>query len=290
MTQVEPNAEGRELQDIFGLHGEALAVVDIGSNAIEGAPPYRPLVEWGLAHVTGFEPQSETVFERPGERHLPYAIGNGKSVTFRTCAHSGWSSTLKPDASTLAVFNQYAPGARVTGEERMKTRRLDDIAEIERIDMLKIDIQGGELAVFNHGKAKLADTVFVHTEVAFMPLYEGQPGFGEVDVALRKQGFVPHTFWEYKRAIVSPFRIGNDPWQPIHQVLDGDIVYVRDFRKLEDLDLRQVKAMGLIAHLCYKSWDLAYFCVQHLQSRGELPQGACERYLAVVNRVMAEGA
>jgi len=282
-----PGEAGAELRQIFEFLDDMLSVVDIGSNSIEGTPPYRPLAEAGLAHVTGFEPQSDTVVTGPGETHLPYAVGNGKSVTFRTCAYSGWSSTLKPDAQTLSVFTQYIAPAQVIGEQKMKTRRLDDISEIDRIDLLKIDIQGGEMAVFRHGEKKLSDAVFIHTEVAFMPLYEGQPSFGEVDMALRKQGFIPHTFHGFKRAIVPPFQINGDPWKTLNQLLDGDIVYVRDFRKLEALDARQVKALGLIAHTCYQSWDLTYFCLQHLVERGVMSPESLERYLALVNRLMA---
>ncbi len=278
---------GEELRRIFEFPDDILSVVDIGSNAIEGAPPYRRMAEAGLARVIGFEPQQDTVVIGPAETHLPYAVGNGKSVTFRTCAYSGWSSTLKPDASSLNLFRQYARSAQVTGEEKMKTRRLDDIAEIERIDMLKIDIQGGELAVFKHGEKKLSDAVFIHTEVAFMPLYEGQPSFGEIDVALRKQGFVAHSFYHIKRSIIHPFLLDGDPLKPLNQLMDGDIVYVRDFRNPAELDVRQIKAMGLIAHTCYDSWDLAYYCLDHLVTRGILQRESLELYLGVVNRILA---
>ena len=50
------------------------------------------------------------------------------------------------------------------------TRRLDDISEIEHLDFLKIDVQGGELAVFHGGKSKLSETVAIQTEISFVPL------------------------------------------------------------------------------------------------------------------------
>jgi hypothetical protein len=73
----------------------------------------------------------------------------------------------------------------------------------------------------------------------------------------------------------------------LNQLMDGDIVYVRDFRNLEGMDVRRIKAMGIIAHACYESWDLAYFCLEHLVGRGELPQESRALYLGVVNRILA---
>ena len=60
--------------------------------------------------------------------------------------------------------------------------------------MLKIDIQGSELSVFQNGQEKLAEAVAIQTEVSFITWYLDQPSFGEVDLELRGQGFIPHCF------------------------------------------------------------------------------------------------
>jgi hypothetical protein len=39
-----------------------------------------------------------------------------------------------------------------------------------RLDFLKIDVQGGELAVFQGGISKLSETVAIQTEISFVPL------------------------------------------------------------------------------------------------------------------------
>jgi hypothetical protein len=97
---------------------------------------------------------------------------------------------------------------KAAGEVRdrvpVQTRRLDDIAEIEHLDFLKIDIQGGELSVLRNGAAKLAEAVMIQTEVSFVTLYRGQPPFGEIDAELRRQGFLPHCFAEVKDWPIAP--------------------------------------------------------------------------------------
>ena len=81
-------------------------------------------------------------------------------------------------------------------QERIKipTIRLDDVDEIKNIDYLKIDIQGGELEVFKNGVNLLKNCLVIHTEVKFLPMYEGQPLFSEVELFLRELGFVFTVF------------------------------------------------------------------------------------------------
>ncbi|MGZ3033425.1 FkbM family methyltransferase, partial [Pseudomonas aeruginosa] len=83
--------------------------------------------------------------------------------------------------------------ARIIADSRIATHRLDDIGEIDAMDYLKIDVQGSELAVFQNGRRRLAEVVVIQTEVSFLPLYKKQPVFGEIDLELRSQGFIPHA-------------------------------------------------------------------------------------------------
>jgi FkbM family methyltransferase len=115
----------------------------------------------GLCRVTGFEPQEQPLFELqrrkgPNERYLPYAVGDGGTYTLNICKASGMSSLFDPDPTTLKLFGILSQLGEVTRQVPLETRKLDDISEIEHLDFLKIDIQGGELKVFQGGAAKLA--------------------------------------------------------------------------------------------------------------------------------------
>ena len=164
------------------------------------------------------------------------------------------------------------------------TKRLDDISEIKNLDFLKIDVQGSELSVFRSGRHKLAEAIVIQTEVSFLPLYEHQPLFAEIDLELRSQGFIPHTFAAVKRWAIAPLMINSDPYQGLNQLLEADVVYVRDFSRAEVLTDEQLKHLALISHHCYRSFDLTLRCVLILEQRGSLKKGSHEHYTQLIGQ------
>ena len=192
-------------------------------------------------------------------------------------------STLEPYKKTFDVFNIYKKQAEVNKTIDVQTRKLDDIEEIENIDYLKIDIQGGELDVFKNGKFKLKKTLFIDTEVSFINLYNNEPTIGEVDIELRKFGLVPHTFRHISKNIIAPMVINNDPFKHLNQIVQADIIYVKDFREFEKLDDDDLKKICLIAHYCYSSWDLAFKCIHSLIERKNLSKNIITEYQKVLS-------
>lgn len=260
------------------------AVVDIGANPIDGDPPYKQMLQSGLCRVTGFEPQSDALAElhrQKGalETYLPYAVGDGETHLLRVAQESGMTSLLKPDAKRLGLFNGFPDWGTVIDEIEVSTHRLDDIDEIGEFDLLKIDIQGGELMTFQNGRRKLADAVAIHTEVSFVPLYKHQPVFGQVDLELRSQGFLPHTFSAVKRWAIAPMVFDGNFRRAQNQLLEADIVYVRDIAYPERLTDEQLSQLAMIAFHVYGSSDLALFCILQLSRRGRTSVDAGAQFL-----------
>jgi FkbM family methyltransferase len=255
-------------------------VVDVGANPIDSEPPYTSMLAAGLCRVTGFEPQHAPLLELQRnqgrhERYLPYVVGDGDAHTLHICRGSGMTSLLEPDPVPLDVFEYLKLPAQVIERVPVQARRLDDIAEIQQLDFLKIDVQGAELAVFRGGKAKLAETVAIQTEVSFMTLYKDQPTLGDVDSELRGRGFLPHCFAAIKLWPIAPC---VDPRRPLNQLLEADMVYVRDFTQAESMSDEQLKHLALIAHYCYRSFDLALRCAMLLERQQAVEAGTQQRY------------
>jgi FkbM family methyltransferase len=135
------------------------AVVDIGANPIDGDPPYKPLLARGACRVIGFD----------SRRHLPRSM-HARAILNSTCrtwsrrrrsetsrlSCPGMTSLLRPDPHMLSHFDRFPEFGRVLQEITVPTRRLDDIVEIDELDFLKLDVQGSELAIFRHGRTRVA--------------------------------------------------------------------------------------------------------------------------------------
>ena len=265
------------------------AIVDVGANPIDGDPPYKAMLAAGLCEVTGFEPQADALArleqkKGPRERYLPYALGDGSDGVLNVCELEGMTSLLVPDPAHLALFNLFPIWGTVKHQIPVTTRKLDDVAEIAHLDFLKMDVQGAERTVLAHGRAKLADTVMIQTEVSFVPLYQGQPVFGEIDLALRELGFLPHCVTGTKIWPISPMVVGDQPNRGIRQLLETDMVYVKDFSRPQNMSAEQWKHLALVAHHCYGSYDLALKAIVTLIEMGAVPDGSNKRYLASLRK------
>jgi FkbM family methyltransferase len=268
------------------------SIVDVGANPIDGDPPYKAMLAAGLAEVTGFEPQAEALArleekKGPRERYLPYALGDGSRGLLNVCELEGMTSLLVPDPQRLALFNLFPIWGQVKHQIPVDTRKLDDVAEIARMDFLKMDVQGSERAVLTHGRARLKDAVVVQTEVSFVPLYQDQPVFGEIDLLLRDAGFLPHSVTGTKLWPIAPMVVGDTPNRGIRQLLETDMVYVRDFSRPENMTAEQWKQLALVAHHCYGSYDLVLKSILTLIQMGALPDDAGKRYLATLPALAA---
>ncbi|MBO1520736.1 TDP-N-acetylfucosamine:lipid II N-acetylfucosaminyltransferase [Oceanisphaera pacifica] len=260
---------------------EKIVVVDIGANPIDGLPPYYNMLKSDMISLVGFEPQKEALkqlnkIKGPNELYLPYAVGDGNQATLYICQASGMTSTLKPNFDVLNQFQGYPEWAKIKEEEVIKTVRLDDLDEIKDIDWLKIDIQGGELTVFENAEEKLKNTLIIQTEVNFIQLYENQPLFAEIDQWMRNHGFILHTLLEERKRLYSPMVINNQIHNGINQLTTADAVYIKDIFSGEKSQKNELVKLAAILHHAYGSYDLAYKIIDKLDN------GSSEKYLNTI--------
>jgi len=262
------------------------SVVDIGANPIDGTPPYKPMLQKRLCRVIGFEPQLDALAELNAkksdlETYLPYAVCDGREHILRVCSSPGMTSLLEPDQNALRYFPMFSEWGKVVRELAIMTRRLDNIEEIDQVDFLKMDVQGSELSVLQNGKRRLAKTVAVQVEVSFIPIYKNQPVFGEIDLELRGLGLVPHAFAAINQRMIAPMT-GNNVYAALNQLVEADVVYVRDFTMPDAMDVEQMKHLAIIAHHCYRSYDLAMNFIYHLVKKGAIRQSVVKEYLNLI--------
>jgi FkbM family methyltransferase len=272
----QPN---RELQS-----DRELVVVDVGCR-------------WGFAeafigdigrfHVYGFDPDLEEC-ERLRRRYEGHAVtivpvglagSIGKRKLYVT-KEPACSSLLQPDP---ALTEQYPAlhCARHVSSLDVQTTTLDSWARdngVHTIDYIKLDTQGTELEILTGGVDALKKVRALEVEVEFNPIYLGQPIFSDVDLFLRREGFV---LWKltnqvhYSKQGSADASLGEDLicyddkhqvhhamfggqlyWANAHYVrkclVDGDQISVA--QKLRDIALFQALGMADVVNcLCGSS-------------------------------------
>lgn len=266
------------------------AIVDVGANPVI-TPDYEDLYESGIVRVTGFEPQPEAFREldaRQGDRarFYPYAVGDGDDHDLKVCNSTGFTSLLEPDTKTLDYLGRFHWQCKVKERLPVRTMRLDDIADLGEFDLLKIDIQGGELDVFRNARDAMKTCIAVMTEVAFVPLYRDQPLMDAQMGELRGQGFHLHKFMFAKALpMPSPLKATLKRRAVLNQLIDGDAVFVRDLFDLKEAPDEKLKHLALLADGCFGSFDLAVRCLSHLVERNVLAEKDCQDYLTLLEDV-----
>jgi len=284
MSHFEPPTGRASIFPLASLLGEhftvpRLTVVDAGAMDAGELPVYQALVHEGLADVVGFEPVTEECdklnkrasanvapddpMTQGQQRFLAVALGGGERGEFRQCSQAMTSSMLEPNLALLSQFHLLEEVTTVVARCEMATKRLDDLLpELPggRVDFIKLDVQGYELAVLQGAEDALRGAVAVHTEVEFVEMYKGQPLFADVDAHLRARGFVFHRFFGVKGAPARPMTLPlAEP--PYSQQLWADAVYVRALwspGSLASLSSVQLLRMALVLHEIYLSYDAAH--------------------------------
>lgn len=276
----------RGIAELLSVDQRSISIADVGAAYYGQKPLYQRLLDSSLARLYAFDADQRFASELrslyPNEVIFHDIIADGADHTLHICP-AGMTSLLEPDPDALAFFNLFPAWGKVERTVAVKTRRLDDVAELPTVDFLKMDIQGGELMALRGGRAKLEKCVAVQVEVSFMTLYRNQPSYGEVDLDLRAQGFVPHCFVELKQWSIAPTIREGDPRLPFRQLLEADLVYVRNLVKASELSSDQLRKLAVISHVCYNSPDLAARCIIELQLRNSVPENSVAEYISAIS-------
>ncbi len=265
-------------------------VVDIGANPLDETP-YKGLLSIGGCDVWGFEPQ-EQAFDRliankgPHENYICAAVGDGKKAELKICADSGFTSLLEPNPAYIDGIGQSKDRMRVVERVEIKTSRLDSLKDLPDFDLLKIDIQGGERAVFRGGPKKLSKALAVITEVAALPLYVDQPVMGEQMVELGKHGFHLHKFL-FLKTIGYRNRWSGRLKRGLYrsQLSDGDAVMVRGLMDINGLEDEELKHLAILCDSVLLTQDLGVTAMAELMHRGVLQEARLHDYVDLLPKV-----
>lgn len=242
----------------------------------EGTPRYAPLLEAGAATVDAFEPDPRSLARLQagapaGYRYHGVFLGDGNSHDFHATRYPGCSSLFDPDPAIINAFMTIGTEAgsgnfSVVGKTPVSTSRLDDVPGLAPPDLMKLDIQGAELMVLKNGVRTLAAAGVVEIEVEFLPLYRGQPLFGEVFSFMMEQGFVLHKLIDVAGRTLRPIT-GPNPFRALSQILWADAIFVRSYFDLTGWTEDALTAAAIVLADVYRSFDLVFLLAAELDRR-----------------------
>lgn len=273
--------------DIFELD-QKIELMDVGAADINETPIYSKIIDIGIANLNAFEGDERQIKKlklKYNERlkiYKEFVFDGTDQNLYLTSSESGMTSLLEPDEKVLNFFNGFREFGKVQDTRHIKTIKLDDVKNLPLIDFAKLDIQGSELTVLKNGVMKLKNCLAIQLEVPFVRLYKDQSSFGDIDLWMRKNGYIPHRFLEIKRWSITPTIFNSNFRYPGNQLLETDIIYIKSPFKLELLDTNQLKKLILISHYCFKSYDLSVFLILELEKRGILSKDTFKNYISNV--------
>lgn len=268
-------------------------VVDVGANP-QNRPAYADLRDAGQCEVIGFEPMPfayaqllETKLSN--ETYFPHAVGDGSRQELKIYTRKGFTSVLDP----YPAGERYVGGTEwraVVERISFETVTLDGTEGLGQFDLLKIDIQGGEVAVFKGGRQALAKATAIIVELRYYRLYEQEPMLGGVDEELRAQGFYLHKFLDFSRRMAphsQAHRVNRVAMRD--QLLDGDAVYLRDLGRIDELSDEQLCHLCILAASVFASHSIVLHCLDALVLRGAVAADLPGVYVDTLPRTLRHG-
>ena len=246
-----------------------IQICDIGASPIDKTDFIDELLINTNSKLIGFEP-NDNEFQKldknnPKKKYYNFGIGDGTEKTLNVCKAVGMSSFLEPDLDYLKNFHGFEEWSKIINKIKVKTKKLRDIKD--EIDFLKIDVQGYESEIINHGGDKVKNCLVVQLETSPTPLYKKEKTFASTIIQLEKLGFSLHMFNRVNTRSFKPTIISKNPYIGLHHLFQLDCVLIKNLKMIERYNTNNLKKLILILFHSFKSYDLVDYLVRLLDKK-----------------------
>lgn len=246
-----------------------IQICDIGASPIDKTDFIDELLINTNSKLIGFEP-NDNEFQKldknnPKKKYYNFGIGDGTEKTLNVCKAVGMSSFLEPDLDYLKNFHGFEEWSKIINKIKVKTKKLTDIKD--EIDFLKIDVQGYESEIINHGGDKVKNCLVVQLETSPTPLYKKEKTFASTIIQLEKLGFSLHMFNRVNTRSFKPTIISKNPYIGLHHLFQLDCVLIKNLKMIERYNTNNLKKLILILFHSFKSYDLVDYLVRLLDKK-----------------------
>lgn len=194
-------------------------ILDVGAHIGQTCERYNGLFPG--AHIYSFEPFLQTfeqlktnVSKLGNATPIPYAIGKTEGVREFYSNSASYTNSLFAATDEAALWVEPFEQIRNVGKTQVSTTTLDKFCHqyhIEQIDILKLDVQGGELEAFQGAVGLLERQAIqlIYTETMFVPVYSGQPLFHDLSAFLAKYGYGLYNLYDLEYGNNAQLKWGN---------------------------------------------------------------------------------
>jgi FkbM family methyltransferase len=194
-------------------------LLDIGAANQRFSDPLKSIEH---KKIIGFEPDARSqIHDNENVRILPYALAGSDGVRdFYLTKKPECSSLLRPNRNYLDRFPD-KDRWDIVGIEELDCKTLNSLSDIiGDVDFIAIDIQGAEYEVLGSAETVLSGCLGIECEVEFLPVYEGQPLFGDVCKLLKTLQF---EFYDF----VVEYRYNREQLNRTGQLAFADALFLR---------------------------------------------------------------
>ena len=253
----------------FINNNSPLIICDVGASPIDKTEFIDELFNETFSQIIGFEPNKKEYdklkTKDPNKKFYNYAMGDGEDKILNICKAPGMSSFLKPNLNYLKKFHGFEEWAQIISEEKVNTKKLNEIDE--KIDFLKIDVQGYEYEVLINGLEKLNNVKVIQIETSPFPLYQGEKNSSEIMKLLENSGFMLHMFNNINTRIFKPMILANNKTLGLNHLFQLDCVMVKNFEEINKFSEEDLTKLILIMFYSFKSYDFVDYLISMMDEK-----------------------
>ncbi|WGI24898.1 glycosyltransferase [Halomonas alkaliantarctica] len=206
-------------------------------------------------------------------------LGDGKAATLHACVAPEMTSTLTP-LSAEKLPKRHHLGAKPLAEIPINTVALDSIDGLGNLDWLILDELSDAMAVLEHGKKSLTDTLLIQARVAFQLTHEKQPNLAELQHWASRNGFRFYRFHNISHYSHLPEKLSAQTACATEQE-SGDVLFLPSHERMAILSEQERTKLAFILSAGFAAHDMAFDlmadvnqekALEFLEGQGLLPK------------------
>ncbi|WP_199850991.1 MULTISPECIES: glycosyltransferase [unclassified Halomonas] len=183
-------------------------------------------------------------------------LGDGSAATLHACVAPEMTSTLTP-LPAEKLPKRHHLGAKPLAELPISSIALDSINGLESLDWLILDELSDAMAILEHGKKSLTDTLLIQARVPFQLTHEKQPSLAELQHWASRNGFRFYRFHNIRHHSHLPEELNARSPCATEQE-SADVLFLPSHERMAVLSDENKTKLAFILSAVFGAHDIAF--------------------------------